>query len=143
MPLSVALHDGIIFVVVGAAICPDLLHILQYFSGREVRGRLCHEVLFDGAQIHGLSYDLMVVMQPQGLGIHLQMGTCVDHAAAGTGHACHKKTATIDLSTITGRHETVLSVAAVGLASQLITLWQHLCYFLIIMQTQCLLNAAA
>lgn len=47
----------------------------------------------------------------------------------------HKRTATINLSSITGRFEAVLGVAAVGLAYQLISLWQHVCCFLIIMQS--------
>lgn len=46
----------------------------------------------------------------------------------------HKRPATIDLSTITGRFEAVLGVAAVGLALQLTSLWQHVCRSLIIMQ---------
>ena len=39
---------------------------------------------------------------------------------------------------ITTKYETVLGVAAVRIASQLISLWQHVCCFLTIMQSMLL-----
>ena len=65
-------HDGVVIIIVGAAVAPHLLHIPQYLCCVIVCRWCFGEPALDGAQIHWLRNDIMIVIKTQGLCIHLK-----------------------------------------------------------------------